>query len=108
MSLANEPIRAVPKPSYKRFKPTAAQRGLVNKSTRHKLKQRSKGLCERCGIGGVPLEAAHTLRRWKVEGKTTINELVHLCIDCHRWADNTSAGRQWLLYFRELILEESK
>jgi 5-methylcytosine-specific restriction endonuclease McrA len=98
------PLRESPKPVFKRIKPTAAQRGLINQSTRKRLLERSQGLCERCGKGGQPLEAAHLIRRWRIEGKTTINELAHLCQPCHFHCDNTSAGRHWLTEFRSKLL----
>lgn len=98
-------LNAVPKPQHKRNKPTAAQRGLVNQSTRNKLKQRSKGLCERCGRGGQPLEAAHLVRRWRIEGKTTVDLLAHLCLPCHFYCDNTANGRKWLNEFKTKLEE---
>lgn len=104
MNLANQ-FNPVAKPSHKRNKPTAHQRGLINQVTRKRLQQRSEGICERCSIGGVPLQAAHLIRRWRIEGRTTINELAHLCESCHRWADNTAVGRQWLTAFRKSILK---
>lgn len=106
MDLAKE-FHPSPKPQHKRVKPTAAQRGHINQQTRTALKRRSQGLCERCGVGGVPLQAAHTVRRWQIEGKTTVTELAHLCLDCHRFCDNTAHGRQWLRDFREKSLRES-
>lgn len=83
----------VPKPQYKRYKPTAKQRGAITPKVRQELYDRSGGLCERCG--GRAAHAAHITRRWKLQ-QTTANDLLHLCIKCHTWADNTSAGRKWL------------
>ena len=87
------PFHPVPKPSYKRFKPTAKQRGSITPKVRQQLIERSGGACERCGRRAV--HAAHITRRWKLQ-ETTVNNLLHLCIDCHRWADNTKEGREWL------------
>lgn len=78
-----------------RIKPTARQRGAVSTKVRQQLYERSKGYCERCGRR-KQLQAAHVTRRWKIEGRTTVDDLIHLCVDCHIWADNTAAGRQWL------------
>lgn len=88
----------VPKPKFKRYKPTAKQRGEVTKKVRDQLEARSGGLCERCGRHGV--QAAHITRRWKLK-KTTVNDLIHLCISCHYWADNTADGRKWLKRLEE-------
>jgi hypothetical protein len=93
-------LNACPKPSHKRNKPTAKQRGSVSPSVRLQLAARSNGRCECCGRGGIALQAAHTIRRWKVESRTTVNELAHLCVECHVWADTTGTGRVWLEEFR--------
>lgn len=95
----------VSKPSHKRNKPTARQRGSISPSVRLQLAARSKGRCERCGRGGIVLQAAHTVRRWKIESRTTVNELSHLCIECHIWADASEVGRDWLKQFRLRLLE---
>lgn len=95
--------RPSPKVKHPRNKPTAKQRGAISASTRAELASRSNNLCERCGRGGIALQAAHTVRRWKVEGKTTVNELCHLCIECHTWADSCKDGREWLESFKEKI-----
>lgn len=97
-------LNACPKPTHKRNKPTAKQRGSISPSTRLQLAARSNGRCERCGRGGIALQAAHTVRRWKIESRTTVNELSHLCRDCHTWADETGAGRKWLEEFRLRLL----
>lgn len=104
----SEQFNPSPKPEFKRVKSTAAQRGHINQQTRNALKRRSMGLCERCGVGSQTLQAAHTVRRWRIESKTTINELVHLCLGCHHWADNTAVGRRWLTEFREKLLKSNE
>lgn len=86
--------RPVPKPNHKRLKPTAKQRGHVSTKVRKQLYERSGGFCERCGRYGG-LQAAHITRRWKLD-KTTVDDLLHLCVECHIWADNTAEGREWL------------
>lgn len=93
-------LNACPKPNHKRNKPTAKQRGAISPSVRIQLAARSNGRCERCGRGGIALQAAHNRRRWRIEGSTTVHDLCHLCIECHGWADNTKAGREWLEQFR--------
>ena len=86
-------LNAVPKPSHKRFKPTAKQRGAISTKVRKELLECSGGACERCGRKAV--HAAHITRRWKLE-RTTVNDLLHLCVECHLWADTTATGRHWL------------
>ena len=92
--------RPVPKPSHKRIKPTARQRGAISTRVRQQLYERSGGLCERCGKRAA--HAAHITRRWKLE-RTTVNDLLHLCVTCHYWADNTAEGRKWLQKMGEKI-----
>lgn len=98
-------LNACPKPSHKRNAPTAKQRGAISPSVRLQLAARSNGRCERCGRGVIALQAAHTLRRWKVEGRTTVTDLAHLCVECHTWADTTGDGRKWLDEFRGRLTE---
>src|SRR5690606_22845787 len=92
-------LRAVPKPSHKRNKPTRKQRGVISPSVTLKLYERSKGICERC-YRSKGQERAHTLRRWRIKGKTTLEDLAHLCVTCHDWADETAEGRKFLHQFR--------
>jgi heterodisulfide reductase subunit B len=90
----------VPKPSYKRFKPTAKQRGAINPSVRQRLAERSGGVCERCHSARA-VHAAHTVRRWKLK-ETTLDVLIHLCVECHIWCDNTPEGRKFLSEWNEV------
>ncbi|WP_238187265.1 hypothetical protein [Paenibacillus sp. L3-i20] len=106
MNLANQPARSVPKPQHRRNKPTAKQRGDISVKVRRELRERSGGICERCK-SHLAREAAHSVRRWKVENRTTVKELVHLCNECHLWADGCKEGRNWLIEFRNKLLEES-
>lgn len=87
-------LNAVPKPQHKRGKKTARARGAISPSVRQKLRERSKGYCER-GCGREAVHAAHITRRWKL-GRTTVDDLLHLCLSCHVWADTTAGGRTWL------------
>jgi len=83
-----------PKPSHKRLKKTAKQRGAISTKVRNQLKKRSDGICERCR-SRVAVHAAHITRRWKL-AETTVDDLLHLCLECHIWADGTEAGRRYL------------
>ena len=98
------PFYPVPKPSYKRFKPTAQQRGAISPKTRQKLAERSQRVCEWC-LSERAVHAAHLVRRWQIEGRTTVNDLAHLCLTCHIKADTTAAGREWLQAFKKQLEE---
>lgn len=95
MGLSSNPC---PKPSYKRYKPTAKARGAISPKVRSELKQRSGGQCERQGCGNEAVHAAHVTRRWKLE-RTEVHNVLHLCLTCHIWADQTVEGRAWLKTF---------
>jgi hypothetical protein len=99
-------LNPVPKPQHKRNRPTQKQRGAISTKVRRELRERSGGICEKCGYN-LASEAAHTIRRWKVEERTTVQDIAHLCHDCHYHCDNTKEGRQWLETFRNKQLEES-
>lgn len=110
-------LNAVPKPQFKRNKPTAKQRGYISPSVRQKVNERAGDKCERCykNRNAVwTLEQAHLTRRWQIEGKTTEYDLALLCGPstqsgtCHHWADSTREGREWLSNFKNRLLEEAK
>jgi hypothetical protein len=89
-----EQWRPVPKPSHSRGSKTVKQRGEVSAKVRAQLHERSGGNCERCGKHDN-LQAAHIRRRWQLK-ETTVNDLLHLCLTCHTWADQTKDGRDYL------------
>jgi hypothetical protein len=101
------PFLPQPKRSYPRNKPTAKQRGAISASVRLLLHERSQGICERC-YSERATEAAHTIRRWRIEAQTTVNDLAHLCHDCHYYCDNNAAGRIFLEQFRTIRMGEAK
>lgn len=97
----------VPKPAHKRNKPTAKQRGAISNEVYNAAMERSKGRCERCGsIKG--LQCAHLIRRWQIDGKTTVKDVAMLCLECHFWADNTKGGREWLSDYRNGLLSHEE
>lgn len=96
--------QAVPKPQHGRNKPLARNRGAITPKVRKELLERSQGACERCKRQGVPLQAAHTTRRWQLE-RTTSSVLAHLCVPCHLHCDNTKDGREWLTAFQNKLEE---
>jgi len=83
------------------------QMGEISAKVDKQLKERSGGICERCRAARAT-ERAHLIRRGKLEWKTTVNDLAHLCTPCHHWADRSGTdGRQWLKQYREKLLEAS-
>ncbi len=102
----------VSKPSHKRKKKTAKQRGAISNEVYNAAYERSGGVCERCGKGWY-LECAHLIRRWKIETETTVNDVAMLCAPqgqtgtCHHWIDSTRTGKEWALAFRDKLYEES-
>lgn len=84
----------------KRNKPTAKQRGAISKEVYAAALERSGGCCERCG-SPEGLQCAHLVRRWQIEGRTTMNDVAMLCGPsvntgtCHNFVDYTAAGKEW-------------
>lgn len=95
-----------PKPKHKRNSPTAKQRGAISKDVYNAAMERSGGRCERCG-STEGLQCAHLIRRWQVEGGTTVDDVAMLCGPsvnsgtCHHWIDYTQEGKQWATDLRE-------
>ncbi|MDQ0062343.1 hypothetical protein J2T14_004543 [Paenibacillus harenae] len=100
------PFSPCPKPSYGRNKPTAKQRGSISTKVRRHLRERSNGICERCHYA-LATEAAHLVRRWRIEVCTTVTDLAHLCNKCHTACDTTAEGRTWLSDFRRHLEEKA-
>jgi hypothetical protein len=110
------PLRQSPKPSFKRNKPTAKQRGSISPSVRLKAKVRANSHCEMCGrherqVWG--LQCAHLVRRWKLT-ETTEHDVAMLCGPsvntgtCHNKIDYTAEGRKWALDYHMKLLQVSE
>lgn len=105
-------FRPAPKPKSRRLKPTTKQRGRITPDVYQGAMERSGGRCERCGIAGY-LEAAHLIRRWKIENGTTVNDIAMLCGPavntgtCHNFIDYTAAGREWAEQFRQQLYKKA-
>lgn len=81
-------------------------RSELHKDEVKRLKERSNGVCEKCDRSRAS-EKAHVERRWRSEGKPTVEDFIHLCINCHRWCDSCDDGRNWLIDFQtKLLLKE--
>ena len=99
-------LNPVPKPSFKRNKPTRRQRGDIRPSVRRELHERSNGICERCKSARA-VEAAHTLRRMDIRVKTTVEDLCHACKECHIHMDSTLGGKVFKQQFRMLMYKKA-
>lgn len=78
----------------KRIKPTQRQMGAISQKVDRELKQRSDGLCElrkKCK-GAYAVQRAHITGRKQLNHRTTVNDLIHCCLDCHIWLDQDIEG----------------
>jgi predicted RNA-binding protein YlxR (DUF448 family) len=109
MNLANQPVRAVTKESQTkkvRVKLTQRQMGEISTKVDKQLKNRSQWLCERCRAARA-VQRAHLIRRGQLNWKTTVNELAHLCLPCHKFIDESGEpGRAWSEQFRNQLLRD--
>lgn len=83
-------------------KPNQRKRGAISPSVREEVRNRSKGLCEvrkRCA-GSQALEMAHTKSRNTIDA-TTSADLLHACVECHRWMDTQPDGIKYKRMLRE-------
>lgn len=78
----------------KRIKPTQRQKGAISINVRHEVQERSNGICERCRSQRA-LHMAHVIGRKQINHITTAQDLLHLCVPCHKWLDETSEGIQY-------------
>lgn len=74
-----------------RVKQSQRQRGDISDVVDKQLKDRSKGLCERCEKAWAT-ERAHLTGRKHLNHKTKVTDLIHLCTPCHDWLDETPEG----------------
>ncbi len=78
----------------KRIKPTQKQKGDISTKVRKEVKNRSEGICERC-MCKYAVHMAHITSRKHIEHRTTADDLIHLCVECHNWLDQTPEGIDW-------------
>lgn len=108
MDLSNQPVKAIPKPSHKRYKPKQGNRTKITQKVRKEVLRRSGGKCERCGrTSSYAFEMAHLISAGQQgSGKEPWN-IALLCGPkvntgtCHNWADETREGREWRKAKRE-------
>lgn len=80
--------------SKKRIKPTQRQKGNINNSIREQVKERSNDVCERCRSQRAT-QMAHLVGRKQINHVTSANDIIHVCISCHKWLDETPEGIKW-------------
>jgi 5-methylcytosine-specific restriction endonuclease McrA len=78
----------------KRVKQTQRQKGDITAQTRREVQERSNGACEICDRQKAT-QMAHITSRKRIEHKTTADDLIHVCVSCHQWLDQTAEGRKY-------------
>jgi hypothetical protein len=78
----------------RRIKPTQRQKGNISSTTREQVFERSNGVCERCGSQRAT-QMAHIIGRRQIDHVTTAKDLLHVCVTCHKWMDETPEGIHW-------------
>lgn len=84
----------------RRIKPTQKQKGNIRSSTREQVQKRSNGVCERCRSQRA-VQMAHITSRKQIDHVTTAEDLLHVCVPCHKWLDETTEGIKWKRRFTE-------
>lgn len=74
-----------------RIKPTQRQMGNISIKVRNQVKERSEGICEVCRSQQA-LQMAHIIGRKQIDHITTDKDLLHVCVLCHKWMDETVEG----------------
>ena len=77
-----------------RIKLTQKQKGDISQKVREEVKERSNNICEIC-LRKKAVHLAHITSRKRIEHRTTANDLLHSCIECHYWLDNTKEGKEY-------------
>jgi hypothetical protein len=83
-----------PHPARRRIKPSQKQMGNISKNVRTIVSERSNGVCERCNRQRAT-QMAHLIGRKQLTHMTTEKDLLHVCIYCHKWMDETVEGIRW-------------
>lgn len=100
-SLHQEPINSAPKRTQSvRIKPTQRMMGVISNKVRKQVAERSSGVCELCHTLGA-VQMAHIIGRKQLTELTTAKLLLHVCIPCHKFLDETSEGIQFKKSLRE-------
>lgn len=86
-----------------RIKPTQRQMGDISPKVRKEVKQRSNDKCEvmaRCN-GTAAVHMAHIIGRKQLTHVTTAADILHACLSCHIWLDQTADGIAYRKSLRE-------
>jgi len=75
----------------KRSKVTQKQKGNISTNVREQVFERSNGICERCNSQRAT-QMAHIVGRKQIDHITNEKDLLHVCVPCHRWLDETPEG----------------
>lgn len=87
---------------HKRVKLTQKQKGDISAKVDKELKERSNGVCELCR-GARASQRAHITGRKQIDHKTTAFDLLHVCVRCHIWMDETPEGIRFKRELKERI-----
>lgn len=103
MSLPFQPYPKSAQLKSKRIKPTQRQMGEISQKVRQEVKERSGGVCEvrRLCKGTQALHMAHITGRKQLNHRTTASDILHACVECHRWLDGTTEGIRFKRKLRE-------
>ncbi len=87
-----------------RIKLTQRQKGAISSTVRREVKDRSLGACEvqMCCTGSQAVHMAHVTSRKQIETRTTAKDILHSCLACHKFLDETPQG---IIYKRKLLEE---
>jgi hypothetical protein len=86
----------------KRVKTTQRQMGAISNLVREQVFERSEGICERCKSQRA-VQMAHIIGRKQIKHATNMNDIIHVCVPCHKWLDETPEG---IKYKREMANEQ--
>jgi len=86
----------------KRVKPNQRQMGAISNIVREQVLERSDGICERCKEQRA-VQMAHIIGRKQIKHVTNRNDIIHVCVPCHKWLDETKEG---IKYKREMANEQ--
>lgn len=79
---------------HKRSGPTQRQMGDIRPKVRKEVRNRSDGICEvrvKC-LGARAVQQAHITGRKQITHRTTADDLLDSCLECHKWLDETPEG----------------
>jgi 5-methylcytosine-specific restriction endonuclease McrA len=85
----------VPKPKFKRYKPTTGQRSEFPRNVRKQIKERDCGECYKCG-SSYGIQIHHIISRAQ-GGRGVLDNGVCLCLVCHDKVTNNREERDKLI-----------